>query len=72
MVLLILYNVLDDELYVGDDGIKRLYVMVFLQFVFYNYLLFFFVVIDMEENRQDGLLRVRKVVNEIGLFGKLM
>jgi len=31
---LILHNVPDDELYVGDDGIKRPFAMVFPQFVF--------------------------------------
>lgn len=33
MAPLILHNVPDDELYVGDDGIQRPYAMVFPQFV---------------------------------------
>ena len=31
---LILHNVPDDELYVGDDGVQRPYAMVFAQYVF--------------------------------------
>lgn len=34
MAPLILHNVPDDELYVGDDGVKRPYAMVFPQYVF--------------------------------------
>ena len=30
---LILHNVPDDELYVGDDGVQRPYAMVFAQYV---------------------------------------
>lgn len=33
MAPLILHNVPDDELYVGDDGIKRPYAMIFNQCV---------------------------------------
>lgn len=33
MAPLILHNVPDDELYVGDDGIKRPYAMIFNQYV---------------------------------------
>lgn len=33
MAPLILHNVPDDELYVGDDGVKRPYAMVFPQLV---------------------------------------
>lgn len=33
MAPLILHNVPEDELYIGDDGIKRPYAMVFPQYV---------------------------------------
>ncbi|CAP68085.1 uncharacterized protein PODANS_1_19490 [Podospora anserina S mat+] len=70
MAPLILHNVPDDELYVGDDGIKRPYAMVFPQSVFHNHLPPPSAATDMEENRQDGSLRARKAVNETGSFGK--
>ena len=40
MAPLILHNVPDDELYVGDDGIQRPYAMVFPQYVSPNNLTF--------------------------------
>ncbi|KAK4177044.1 hypothetical protein QBC36DRAFT_327979 [Triangularia setosa] len=70
MAPLILHNVPDDELYVGDDGIKRPYAMVFPQSVFHIHLPFPSAATDMEEYRQDGSLRARKAVNETGSFGK--
>ncbi|KAK0723884.1 hypothetical protein B0T21DRAFT_45360 [Apiosordaria backusii] len=70
MAPLILHNVPDEELYVGDDGIKRPYAMVFPQSVFPNRLPPPSTATDMEENRQDGSLRARRAANETGSFGK--
>jgi len=73
MAPLILHNVPDDELYVGDDGIQRPYAMVFPQYVLAN-------AKDPKlgdvsnplrcASRQDGSLRSRKMTHETGSFGK--
>lgn len=70
MAPLILHNVPDDELYVGDDGIQRPYAMVFPQYVSPNNLTFSPTQLTCCIFRQDGSLRSRKITHETGSFGK--
>ncbi|PKS09437.1 hypothetical protein jhhlp_004052 [Lomentospora prolificans] len=76
MAPLILHNVPDDELYVGDDGIQRPYAMVFPQYAgtrHRRYPLKRLFMMLTKHPRQDGhagSTRSRRAVAETGSFGK--
>lgn len=73
MAPLILHNVPDDECYVGDDGVKRPYAMIFNQSAAPNRMIFSNPQAPNPLNRNDGPTgntRSRRTATETGSFGK--